>query len=74
MKCNQTCHKNCVFEDNEEKRSCCVIDHKTGKCKRCVKNCDWTFHKNLPYIFEYYEEEENKNIWKYKKRICSKFK
>ena len=58
MNCNRTCHKNCSFADDDEKRYCCAIDQNTGKCKRCDKNCDWKYHKNLPKIIEYYEEEE----------------
>ena len=40
------------------KKKCCAIDRKTGKCKRCDNHCDWTAHKNLPYIFERYEVDE----------------
>ena len=58
LTCNRTCHKNCSFADNADKKKCCAIDRKTGKCKRCDNHCDWTAHKNLPYIFERYEVEE----------------
>ena len=67
MTCNRTCHKNCAYSDDNEKRYCCAIDNNTGKCKRCEKNCDWTYHKNLPYIFEYYEVEEVKEYENLKK-------
>jgi tRNA A37 threonylcarbamoyladenosine biosynthesis protein TsaE len=69
MTCNRTCHKNCVFSDDNEKRDCCAIDSETGKCKRCDGHCDWTNHKNLPYIFEYYEEEEEKTYDNLKKEF-----
>ena len=70
MTCNRTCHKNCSFSDNADKKRCCAIDRKTGKCKRCDKHCDWSCHKNLPYIFEYYEAEETKTYDNLKKEFC----
>ena len=60
MICNRTCHKSCSFADDSDKKRCCAMDRKTGKCKRCDNHCDWSSHKNLPYIFEYYEVEEEK--------------
>lgn len=69
MTCNRTCHKNCAFSDNREKRKCCAIDLLTGKCKRCGNKCDWTSHKNLPYIFEYYEVEETRTYENLKKEF-----
>jgi hypothetical protein len=69
MTCNRTCHKNCVYSDDNKKRSCCAIDSKTGKCKRCDNHCDWTNHKNVPFIFEYYEEEEEKTYDNLKKEF-----
>ena len=65
MICNRTCHKNCVFSDDNEKRDCCSIDSKTGKCKKCDKNCDWTSQ----FIFEYYEDEEEKTYDELKKNF-----
>jgi hypothetical protein len=69
MICNRTCHKNCVFSDDNEKRHCCAIDSKTGKFKRCDKNCDWISHKNEPFIFEYYEDKEEKTYDELKKEF-----
>ena len=34
MTCNRTCHKNCSFSDNADKKRCCSIERKTGKYKR----------------------------------------
>jgi len=69
MTCNRTCHKKCYFADDSEKKNCCAIDKKTGKCKRCDNHCHWSCHKNLPYIFEYYEEEETKTYDNLKKEF-----
>lgn len=69
MTCNRTCHKKCYYADDSEKKNCCAIDKKTGKCKRCDNHCHWSCHKNLPYIFEYYEEEETKTYDNLKKEF-----
>lgn len=69
MICNRTCHKNCAFSDDNEKRHWCAIDSKTGKYKRYDKKCDCSNHKNLPYIFEYYEDEEVKEYEELKKNM-----
>ena len=70
MTCNRTCHKNCSFSDNADKKRCCAIERKTGKCKRCDNHCDWSCHKNLPYIIEYYEEDEVREYAELKKEFC----
>ena len=69
MNCNRTCHQNCGIPDNADKKNCCAIDRKTGKCKICDKHCDWSCHKNVPYIFEYYEVEETKTYDNLKKEF-----
>ena len=70
MTCNRTCHKNCSFSDNADKKRCCAIERKTGKCKRCDNHCDWSCHKNLPYIIELYEEDEVREYAELKKEFC----
>jgi GTPase SAR1 family protein len=69
MICNRTCHSNCSYADDSEKKNCCAIDMKTGKCRRCDNHCFWTNHKNLPYIFEYYEVEEKREYENLKKEF-----
>lgn len=69
MNCNRTCHKSCSYADNDDKKYCCAIDRKTEKCKRCDNHCIWSVHKNLPYIFEYYEVEEEKEYENLKKEF-----
>ena len=69
MNCNRTCHENCRFADNDDKRRCRAINRETGFCKRCDKNCIWSVHKNLPYIFEYYEVEEEREYENLKKEF-----
>ena len=69
MICNRTCHNNCSYADDNHKKKCCAIDGKTGKCRRCDNHCNWTNHKNLPYIFEYYEVEEKREYENLKKEF-----
>ena len=68
MICNRTCHNKCSYADDSDKIHCCVMDRK-GKCKRCDNHCDWSNHKNLPYIFEYYEVEEERTYENLKKEF-----
>ena len=53
LRCNFTCHKNCAYADDRDKRRCCAIDSDSGNCEVCPKHCYWTEHKNLPYLIEY---------------------
>lgn len=54
--CNLTCHKNCYFSDNDDKKYCCAMEN--GFCIKCSKKCKWQDHKNTPYILEFYLEKE----------------
>lgn len=49
--CNLTCHKNCYYANNEDKKHCCAMDG-NGNCRRCEKNCIWSQHVNTPYIIQ----------------------
>ncbi|KAK4235960.1 hypothetical protein C8A03DRAFT_36177 [Achaetomium macrosporum] len=67
LDCNWTCHKICVYSDNEEKKFCTAM---TGdKCGQCKGRCHWTRHKNAQHIIvvEQYSEwvvpEELIKLW-----------
>merc|ERR1712048_981375 len=60
LNCNFTCHNGCVFSDNADKQHCSAIDSRDGNCTVCPQKCHWSIHKNLPYTFEWYEEEVTK--------------
>ena len=68
LRCNFTCHKNCAYADNRDKRSCCAIDSQSGNCKVCPKHCYWTEHKNLPYLIEYEKVTEMRTSEDLKKK------
>jgi len=53
LKCHHICHDDCCIKLDKDKKNCCVMDQKTGKCKVC--GCDWFEHFNLPH---YWEEED----------------
>lgn len=57
LNCNYTCHDNCIYANNEDKRECCAMN-KSGDCQVCPGRCVWSKHVNNPYIFELYEEVE----------------
>ena len=50
--CNQrnlTCHKVCVYGNDEEKNECCEI-RDDGSCTICPQKCHWSRHKNARFI------------------------
>ena len=61
LKCNITCHENCPYADNKEKKSCKVMDS-NGYCTVCPGKCFWDYHKNLPYILKIVEIEEERTV------------
>lgn len=54
--CNLTCHKDCYFSDNDDKKYCFAMEN--GLCIKCGKNSELKDHKNTPYILEFYLEKE----------------
>ena len=54
--CNFTCHNNCAYANNDDKRKCCAM--RGDNCKACPKKCHWKQHLNVPYIIEYYQTTE----------------
>ncbi len=56
LDCNWTCHKICVFSDNEDKKLCAAMIE--DNCVQCKRRCHWTRHKNAQHIIvvEQYSE------------------
>eukprot|EP00466_Bigelowiella_natans_P011983 jgi/Bigna1/43471/e_gw1.79.1.1 len=48
--CNYTCHNDCHFSDNNDKKHCCAMDG--GFCTVCPGKCSWDRHVNVPYIIQ----------------------
>lgn len=57
--CNFTCHDNCAYANDDEKRRCCAMDS-DGNCQICPEKCYWQKHANTPYIFEFVEVKVKK--------------
>ena len=45
--CAVTCHRECIFGD-DEKKDCSVM--RNGKCTVCRQGCDYSAHGNYQYI------------------------
>ena len=56
-----TCHNDCAYDDNADKRDCCAMDG-DGNCTVCPGNCWWNCHKNLPYTVEFYTIQEQQTV------------
>ena len=65
--CNFTCHKDCAFANNEEKKSCCSMDY-SGYCTVCPKKCRWQDHVNVPYIIKHGEIEVEETVEELKQK------
>ncbi|KAI1213276.1 uncharacterized protein F4807DRAFT_257179 [Annulohypoxylon truncatum] len=48
LKCNHTCHEECVFSDDKDKKNCTAMTD--GNCDECKGHCHWTDHKNAQFI------------------------
>ena len=51
IQCNFICHDTCHIKDDDKKQECIAM--KDGFCTKCINKCEWWFHKNIPYIYEY---------------------
>jgi len=57
--CHATCHTNCKIVEDAKKRKCWAMD-KIGNCRICPRNCNWSEHRNLPYLIEYVTTPEKR--------------
>ena len=68
MTCSTTCHKYCGIADDGDKRGCACISG--DYCIRCRNKCHWSQHKNRPYYYEDYMEEETITLTELKQKYC----
>ena len=71
LTCNRTCHHPCRIADDDEKYRCVAMDDggkSSAKCTVCPNQCSWDRHKNIPYQFELYKEDEILTLDKLKKK------
>ncbi|XP_063712803.1 uncharacterized protein LOC134840727 isoform X3 [Symsagittifera roscoffensis] len=77
--CNRTCHLNCKYSNDDEKRKCSAMDS-DGYCKICAPSnggkCHWTTHYNMAYYFVFKErviEKRSEDLFvKYKQATDKK--
>ena len=65
-KCNFTCHRDCAYANDDEKRYCCVMSGE--HCEVCKEKCHWSSHVNNPFWFEVQEVTVEKTYDGLKKR------
>ena len=58
--CDRTCHKRCAFANDQDKANCNKM--RNGYCTVCPGRCHWSEHQNLPYLLEWYMEEQEKTL------------
>ena len=75
LRCNFTCHKQCAYANDSDKRLCCAMGP-DGNCTVCTMHCLWSEHKNLPYLIEYETVTETRTSddlkKKYEKAVSGK--
>ncbi|CAB1426558.1 unnamed protein product [Pleuronectes platessa] len=54
QQCNFTCHNNCPYANDADKRRCVAMGP-DGYCKMCPGKCLWSVHFNQKYKWEYKE-------------------
>lgn len=67
LHCHYTCHDNCIYADDEQKRKCYVMVN--GFCTVCSEKCEWIKHKNTPFIYSFSVEKVKKTYTDMKKKI-----
>ena len=65
--CHSTCHTNCKIVDDVRKRKCSAMD-KSGNCRICPRKCNWSEHRNLPYLIKYVTTPEKRTAEHLKKK------
>ena len=67
--CEHTCDSRCICSSNL-KYFCQAISIK-GKCKYCPNHCSYKDHEDDGYIYEQYQEEEQRTKEDIKKKYCA---
>lgn len=64
LECNYTCHYNCAYANDDDKHKCSAMVYdaiiENIHCGVCTEKCGWRQHVNNPYMFEMYEDEEER--------------
>ena len=65
--CNMTCHKSCAIPLDCNK-SCCWAMNEFGNCRICPRQCNWSAHRNHPYLIEYKLVTETRGAFHLRKK------
>ena len=61
--CHFTCHDKCIYANDRDKWKCSAMDNgdeSSATCRVCPGNCSWRKHFNNGYIFELYQDVEER--------------
>ncbi|XP_040001062.1 uncharacterized protein LOC120799774, partial [Xiphias gladius] len=61
QQCHFTCHDNCAYSDDADKKSCCAMGP-DGYCTQCPGKCIWSVHHNQKYKWDYKEVKEKRTV------------
>ncbi|XP_026169512.1 uncharacterized protein LOC113134371 [Mastacembelus armatus] len=61
QQCSYTCHNNCPYANDADKKHCSVIGS-NGYCTVCPGKCYWNVHFNQKYRWEYIEVKEKRTV------------
>lgn len=59
--CDKTCHKHCKYANDADKAKCGAMNRR-GYCTACPGKCHWSKHLNVPYILEWYMDEQEQTL------------
>ena len=66
--CHSTCHTDCKVVDDAMKYTCWAMNER-GNCRICPRKCNWSEHRNLPYLIEYQTIKETRTVEDLKKKF-----
>ena len=66
--CHSTCHTDCKIVNDAMKYTCWAMN-KRGNCRICPRKCNWSEHRNLPYLIEYHTIKETRTVEDLKKKF-----
>ena len=72
LKCNRTCHEDCMYANNDQKMDCSAMTYdrftKDARCGSCDDKCIWSKHVNLPYLIKLQEKVVTKTFEQMKEK------
>ncbi|KAJ3034941.1 hypothetical protein HDV00_004519 [Rhizophlyctis rosea] len=64
--CNYTCHRRCVYPNDNQKRLCAAMGNSQGQpnatCVVCPGHCSWDNHRNNDFYYEWTMVKETRTV------------